>query len=270
MQFKVHDFWMGAKLTILSPIRFDSGVFTGLCNRKSGLEDLRVELESRLSAIIHNSTDTILSKISKISTRKDIKKVLEAIEKHGSPTSIDATEDFHHSRTLDKIEESKDNFVAALHTLEDKVQLSEDEVEHAMVETKEQIVTSLNSHMENIKADIVRDGSRTEERLLAQMKDHEEEVLASLGRMQSQVASDLESIRQQMVTLINGSKDELVNSQEKLIEKYTTRIIAQVVFIFGFAVGLITEYDFYKEKLNAMLRFLMNRKIDNKKMFFIF
>lgn len=179
-------------------------------------------------------------------------------------------------KTVEEIEKLEDSVENMLDKLEDRVLDSVRQNEQSLFSIKDHVVSTLSQELRYAKdADISAD-EKSEDRLMKESKDSRELIFSALDRLNQQIAENIMESKQEVLRLLEATKAEMLASQEQLISTYTSRIIGQVIFVCGFAVGLITEYDYYKEKALFIWNWLVGRRhqLDNaagrKKIFFFF
>mmetsp|Transcript_17942 Transcript_17942/g.18011 ORF Transcript_17942/g.18011 Transcript_17942/m.18011 type:complete len:252 (-) Transcript_17942:33-788(-) len=224
-------------------------------------------VSERFSTEIENSTDKIIQTLIKhLITKKSINNTLRKIpcitplkmEEMMIKRSYDGS--WQHIRTVDKVEESKATIIALLHNMKDHVTTTIETHENTQVLMKEQLTSNSHAHLEAINNDIVRDSKRNQEAIITQLKEESEILQNELHRIEEKLEKIQDDTKQELISLMQEMKEALYLSQEQLISNYTNRIITQVIFVFGIAVGIITEYDYYKEKMNMLIGFLTHRR----------
>ena len=164
---------------------------------------------------------------------------------------------FIHSHTIEKIEYIKDSFSTEFRTIDQYV---------------ERLFESHSKAYENIREinDRVQD---TKEDILTALEYNKDYILSAIKNVEENLNRINKDQKQETIDLINNTKDYIIETQNKLIQNYTSRIITQIAFILGIAISVITEYDFYKEKILWVINFFLTKRkvhLDIKKKNFFF
>ena len=109
------------------------------------------------------------------------------------------------------------------------------------------------SKSEENKDDIIGAIGKLDNRLWLEYKDIKDELIKEFNFFAEKVQSNLLEFNQKVLDTVIACKDEVLESQEKLIGKYTNRIIAQIFVILGVIVGVIENYSVLKEQLGNFL-----------------
>ena len=154
---------------------------------------------------------------------------------------------------MDKLEYYNKEVSDIIDKLEDRVLSKIARSEEQFLVAQAGVKQDIYSKSEENKDDIIGAIGKLDNRLWLEYKDIKDELIKEFNFFAEKVQSNLLEFNQKVLDTVIACKDEVLESQEKLIGKYTNRIIAQIFVILGVIVGVIENYSVLKEQVGNFL-----------------